>query len=170
MTAQDTQTTGLTPDQDPSQVAQSAASPADANAQLREAYDREKERRQTAEAELGKMFITRLGLEPNEGLGKAILKTYDGDYTYEAVAAYAQEEYNHTAAEAPAVTPETAEQIAQAQAQADQAAASSTPITPPTDLEEVAALEQKLTDEDSTPRDAQASMNAKLGRFIQQNQ
>jgi len=75
--------------------------------------------------------LTAIGLNEKNGLGKAIAKDYGGEYSKEAIAAYAREEYEHTFDAPPATTPQ-AQAINTAQAQIDAASegAGSVPITP----------------------------------------
>jgi len=82
-----------------------------------------------------------LGLSLDKGLGKAIAKEYDGEITTEAIAAYADSEYDYTYEAPPAANPQ-AQAIQQTQAQIDTASqgAGSVPVTP-TELEALAAAE-----------------------------
>lgn len=91
----------------------------ESNAKLKIANAREMER-----------AFTEVGLQADKGLGKAILKEYDGEISAEAVAAYAKEEYGWegtTVSEHP-----EAQTIAQGQAALDQVgeAAGSVPLAP----------------------------------------
>jgi hypothetical protein len=47
--------------------------------QLREAYDRQKARSETAEGKLEDITFKALGLDPSKGIGKAFKMTYEGD-------------------------------------------------------------------------------------------
>ena len=87
--------------------------------------------------------ITAIGLNENDGLGKAIAKEYSGEYSKEAIASYAKEEYGHTFEALPVVNPQAAV-ITQGQAQVDAAAqgAGSAPIAP-TQAEALAEAEAK---------------------------
>jgi len=85
--------------------------------------------------------LTAIGLNETTGLGKAIAKDYSGEYSKEAIAAYAKEEYEHTFDVPPAQNPQAAA-INTGQAQIDSASqgAGSVPVTP-TDAEALAAAE-----------------------------
>ena len=101
-------------------------------AQLREALDREKARRQELENKLTDQTFDALGLKRGEGIGKAIDKLFDGDKTdREAVEAYARSEFNWTPSTEdtpPAATPQQ-ELVQEGQQRVDEATASGSPIT-----------------------------------------
>lgn len=166
MTTQDPQNPAGT---DQVAVTGGEVNPADANAQLREAYEREKARRLELQGEVLKGHLSAIGLSHKEGLGKAIAKEYEGDFTLEALAEYAQEEYGYESSGA-GVNETKAKEIEQAQTAADQANASSVSVEPPTDMAQINELEDKLLDPESTPQDAAASVAAKLGRLVNQTQ
>ncbi len=81
-----------------------------------------------------------LNLDPTTGLGKAIAKEYDGDASFDGLAAYAKEEYGY---EAPAVDEQhpQAQQIAQGQAALDQVGQTAGSIVPPTQQDALAKAE-----------------------------
>lgn len=154
-------TTQITPETDPS------VPKVDANAELRAHADRALERAKAAEAELLKVRLGEIGLDPATGLGKAIAKEYEGEFTLEAIAGYAEEEYGH---QSETGIPDTrVQQIEEAQARADRLSAPSESIVPATTEDETAAREARLTEEDSTPQDAAASVAHKMGRFVTEN-
>lgn len=107
-----------------------------------------------------------VGLSPEKGLGKAIAKEYKGDLTPQAIGEYASSEYGHTF-EAPD-NPQVAA-VEEAQQQVEQIQAVSQPIVPATEEDRIAELQQQLETDDATRQTAQATMNAKLGQFIQDN-
>jgi hypothetical protein len=80
-----------------------------------------------------------MGLNPDEGLGKAIAKEYDGKPTAEALAAYALDEYNYTAP-AGQDHPDAA-QITGQQAQLDTAAAGAGSVVAPKEEDILAKAE-----------------------------
>jgi len=85
--------------------------------------------------------LVAIGLNENDGLGKAIAKDYSGEYSKEAIAAFADTEYGHKFDTPPAMTPQGAV-IQQTQAQIDAASqgAGSVPVTP-TGAEALASAE-----------------------------
>ncbi len=84
-----------------------------------------------------------LGLQTDSGLGKAIAKEYDGEPTYEALAAYAKEEYGYEGQGAPSQHPD-APAIQQGQAALDNVSgeAGSVPLAP-TKNEELSQAERE---------------------------
>ena len=161
----------LTPETDPSLVEApglmtEAAKPADANAELRAAYDREKERRVAAETELSKRLMSDIGLDPTTGLGKAIAKEYSGDLTVEALGAYARDEYGHK------WTGETSDakvtEITEAQDQADKLTSSAESVTPIDEGTKIQEAESKLIGNEVNPVDARASVALKMEQFVNQ--
>ena len=161
----------LTPETDPSLVetpglVTEAVKPADANAELRAAYDREKERRVTAETELSKRLMSEIGLDPTTGLGKAIAKEYSGDLTVEALGAYAREEYGH---EWTGEIPNSkAAEITEAQDQADRLTSSTESVTPIDESTKIQKAESKLIGNEVNPVDARASVALKMEQFVNQ--
>jgi len=80
-----------------------------------------------------------IGLDVDNGYGKAIAQNYDGEITIEAVTAYAKDEFGYVKPEA---THPAAPVIAQAQAQADQFGHVATSVQPVSSLsEQLAAAE-----------------------------
>jgi hypothetical protein len=154
-------TTQLTPETDPTRTAP------DANAELRAHADRALARAQAAEAELMGMRLEKIGLDPLKGLGKAIAKEYEGEYTLEAIAQYARDEYQHEYEVAEEESP-IAAQIEAAQTQADQLAPSSVPIEPVSEDDIVAKHDQRLAQPDATIADAQAAVTDKMSKFVQE--
>lgn len=99
-------------------------------AQLRAALKRERTENAGLRAEQMAGIYTKVGLDPNSGLGKAVAKEFDGDMTVEALSAYAKAEYGYDVPEAP--TNPQAETITTEQGRLDQASegAGSVPIAP----------------------------------------
>lgn len=137
------------------------------NPELRAAYDREKERRITAERRVIAGDLEAIGLDPDVGLGKAIAKEYDGELTREAIAAYASEEYGFTPVGMD--TEGAAQRAAAAAEQAEQLEAASTSVVPAGVEDQLAAYDQRLAEEDATREDAEASLAAKMGAFAQEH-
>ena len=138
--------------------------PASENAELRAAYEREKERRQSAEQKNVGHELAAIGLDPSEGLGKAIAKEYDGEMTREAIALYAQEEYNFSPVGVD--VPEQTQEVIEGQEQVDKLDSASTSVVPVSQEDELAAHDQRLAQDDATQEDAERSLNAKLGTFV----
>jgi uncharacterized membrane protein YkoI len=99
-------------------------------AQLRAALKRERTENAGLRAKEMAGVYKEIHLDPNNGLGKAIAKEFDGDMTAEALAAYAKEEYGYDVPEAP-TNPQT-ETITTEQGRLDAASqgAGSVPIAP----------------------------------------
>jgi len=95
----------------------------------------------TLKAEKLTESLEAIGLNESDGLGKAIAKEYSGEYSKDAIAGYAQEEYGHTFEAQPPVNPQAAV-IAQGQGQVDAASqgAGSIPVVP-TNSESLAKAE-----------------------------
>ena len=75
----------------------------------------------------------KLGLETTSGLGKAIAKEYDGEANYDALAAYAHDEYGHSPKEEEEETPTPqAQAVNQGHQRLEQVAqtSGSVPVTP----------------------------------------
>ena len=85
---------------------------------------------------------SKLGLNPEVGLGKAIAKEYDGAASFEALAEFAQTEYGHVA---PEVQPDAHPQAETIHAEADKldkvagSAMSVVPATPADELQQAEA-------------------------------
>lgn len=109
--------------------------------ELREAYQREKERRIAAETQLLAGAFGDLGLDPSKGLGKAIAKEYEGEPTAEALAEYAEKEYGWERPE----TPENpqAPQIRQGEQRLQQVQGSSRSAEPQSETEALKKAERE---------------------------
>lgn len=138
------------------------SAPKDANAELRAAYDRLKSENSTLRAAAMRAELREIGLSPDEGLGVAIVESYKGDITAEAIGQYAFEKYKHQAAQAP-VPPavETGERL-------DRLAAAGQPVTPPPTPDAIQEAEGRLVSEDATRGDAIASATLKAQRLQEQ--
>ncbi len=62
---------------------------------LRDAHERRGKALDVANARFMDIGLKAIGLDPDEGLGKAVAEGYDGDFTDEAIAAFAKEKYSH---------------------------------------------------------------------------
>jgi len=81
-----------------------------------------------------------IGLDPTQGLGKAIAKEYDGEISTEALAEYADSEYGHKFEAPPELNPQVA-QIAGEQAKLDQVGQTAGSVAPPTEADALAKAE-----------------------------
>lgn len=130
----DTETTEVNEDTTdaPEEVVTEASGPK----QLREALKRSQEEASGYRTQLMSSAYQEVGLNPNEGLGKAIAKEYDGEPTSAALAEYAKTEYKYESE----VTPENEKstQIAAGQTVLDKVDAVSIHTTPKTEMEELA--------------------------------
>ena len=61
---------------------------------LREQLKKEQQRRKDAESQLVGLTLGELGLNPDEGLGKAVSKLYDGKIDKESIKEYVATEFN----------------------------------------------------------------------------
>ena len=85
---------------------------------------------------------TKLGLDPESGLGKAIAKEYQGAASFDALAEFANKEYGHVAPEVSPDHPQAGE-IAQQQAQLDQAGQGAGSVAPTDQSSVLAKAEQE---------------------------
>lgn len=107
---------------------------------LREALERkeaelEAERIKNTEltSKLMQSAFKEAGLNPLEGLGKAVAKLYDGEPDAAAITQFAKEEYGWTPGTGPSQS-NTADAVAAGQQRVDQALAGATSVTPEPDL------------------------------------
>ncbi len=82
----------------------------------------------------------KLNLNPENGLGKAIAKEYEGEASYEALAKYAKDEYGHEFTPVDTTHPE-AEAIVQGQAALDQVGQTAGSVVAPTQDDALAKAE-----------------------------
>lgn len=136
------------------------------NAELRAYADRLKDENAELRREVVSMRLESIGLNPKEGLGKAIAKEYDGEYSLEAVRGYAKEEYGYEPKE-PSVEPSI---VTDAQHRIDDLMAEGTSVTPQQETDPVEDAEAKLASDDATTADARTSMSTKLQAFMSQQQ
>lgn len=133
----------------------------DANAELRAYADRMKEERDGMYRELLEYRLEHVGLNPNEGLGKAVAKEYDGDVNLDAVTSYLASEYNYTPP-----TPSVPEEVVtEATQRVDEVMGQSASVTPEQEPDPVRQADQKMADPEATPQDAAQSIQAKLDAF-----
>ena len=64
---------------------------------LREQLKKEQARRKEAESQLVGLTLSELGLNANEGLGKAVTKLYDGPVDKDSIKNFVAEEFNYVA-------------------------------------------------------------------------
>ena len=134
-----------------------------ANAEVREYADRTAKENKTLRAGAMKTALSDIGLNSEEGLGVAIVETYDGEITAEALGAYALEKYKHQAAQAPVpAAVVTGEKL-------DALNSQSSPVDPPVEQDEPAIITAKMHDPEAGVKEAQASVQAKMRQFNQEH-
>jgi len=132
--------------------------------QLREARQAAIDESKALRKELMEVRLESLGLDVNEGLGKAIAKEYEGPMDIDSIRTYARDEYKFDSGEQ-----HNAADVAGQSNKLDQLDASNQPITPPQTVDEVERLNQVLLSGEATPEDAKASILAKISNFISGN-
>lgn len=136
----------------------------DANAQLRAFNERLKDENKALRGIAMRNGLREIGLNHEEGLGVAVLETYQGDeYTPEAIAAFAQEKYKYSPEKAPP-SPETV--AADRVSNVNQNSSSVEPKPQPDAAREA---QEKMKDPEAGRDDARASINAKSQQFLQQH-
>lgn len=108
--------------------------------------------------------LSAIGLSATDGLGLAIVESYDGRYEPGSVAEYAKEKYAY-APDGTEVASPMAQQIETAQQQVEDLQAVSTPARPATAMDELAAREARLKENDATRKDAEASLRLKSNMY-----
>lgn len=109
------------------------------------------------------MRLEKLGLNPTEGLGVAVMETYDGAPSEEALATHLVEKYKY---ETPTEVP--VETVTQPADRIAQVADNSTPVEPEQQPDPVGVAEQTMADPDSGRVEAQDSVAAKMSRYRHQ--
>lgn len=109
--------------------------------------------------------LEKIGLKADEGLGVAIMESFDGTPTVEALREHAAEKYKYNTE--PAVPVEAVNAPAQ---RMDSVVTESAPVTPTPAVDEVAAAEARLSEADASRADAQASLSQKMTRYRQMRQ
>lgn len=106
--------------------------------ELREAWKREKARRQELELKVRTSAFKEAGFDTEVGVGKALDTLYDGDPTPEAIRAYAEEEYGWK----PDGSPNAAStKLTEGQARIDAVTESSVPVGEKTLQQQIAEAE-----------------------------
>lgn len=138
--------------------------PKDANAELRAYNDRLVAENAKLRKTAMRSELAAIGLNPDEGLGVAVVETYDGDeITADALSAYAFEKYKYASPDT-AVPPDVA-----AGNRLEQVQAASQPVTPPPATDPVTEAETRLIDPEATRRDAIASITQKTRALQEQS-
>lgn len=151
---------------DPSQQMQQVEEKPDANAELRAYADRVKAENAALRQQVLQGHLSQIGLNVDQGLGKAIAKEYSGEITSDAVAEYAKSEYGYEPA---AATDESkAQQLDQAQQRVEQVQAESSPVTPTGLVDKIAEHDQTLAKPEASRADAQAAIADKLKYYLQE--
>lgn len=111
--------------------------------------------------------IAALDLDPSKELGLAVMKHYpvkDQPVTEEAIAEWTANEYEYSPPTAPAAV-EVADAIDAGNAVAEGIESISEPVAPITSEDEIAQLDAKLADPESTRQDATRSISQKMQGF-----
>jgi hypothetical protein len=91
---------------------------------LRTAYKQEKAERKALQQELMNVALSSMGLDPTKGVGKAVLKTYDGKPNIEEIKSFVTEEFGDVVNSTPVSNQEPQESVSdnviQAQSRVDQ--------------------------------------------------
>lgn len=134
------------------------------NAELREYAERVKAENAALRQQVVQGHLTSIGLEVDKGLGKAIVKEYSGEFTAEAIAKYASEEYGY---EPQASSEAAATQLQQQQERVDAIQGESAPVTPTGLRDKIAEHDRTLATPEATRADAQAALSDKLDQYLQ---
>jgi hypothetical protein len=91
---------------------------------LRTAYKQEKAERKALQQELMNVALSSMGLDPTKGVGKAVLKTYDGKPNIEEIKSFVTEEFGDVVNSTPVSNQEPQESVSdnviQAQSRVEQ--------------------------------------------------
>jgi hypothetical protein len=112
--------------------------------------------------EVLKMRVKEIGLSPDEGLGIAVLETFDGDPTPDGVKAFASERYKY---QVPASSEEVATRTAAPAGRIDTVANSGGSIEPPPQVDPLVEADKKLADPEATRQDAINALTMKTARM-----
>ncbi len=127
---------------------------------LRQERNQMKEERDTFREEVLSMRLEKLGLNPKEGLGVAVMDNYDGAPTAEALTTHLAEKYRF---EVPSEVP--TEQVTQPAERIAQVAENGTSIEPEQEPDPVGVAESKMADPEAGRTEAQDALAAKMGRY-----
>jgi hypothetical protein len=72
---------------------------------LREQLKKEQARRKEAESQLVGLTLSEMGLNANEGLGKAVTKLYDGPVDKDSISKFVADEFNYVSNQSVSETP-----------------------------------------------------------------
>ena len=154
MTSDPTDTLGHPNEKDESQPTEGS--------RLRQERDQAAKDRDMFRKEVLSMRLEKLGLNPEEGLGVAVMETYDGAPNQEALTAHLVEKYKY---EVPVEVP--AEKVTQPAERIAQVAENSKPTEMPQEPDPVAVANEKMTDPEAGREEAQESLAAKMQRYRQ---
>jgi len=91
---------------------------------LRTAYKQEKAERKALQQELMNVALSSMGLDPTKGVGKAVLKTYDGKPNIEEIKSFVTEEFGDVVNSTPVSNQEpqqsVSDNVIQAQSRVEQ--------------------------------------------------
>ena len=110
---------------------------------LRKQLEAALERERTLRNHILTQSYEQLGLDPSQGLGKAIAKEYSGEASYDALASYAESEYGYVAPQPEPETLPIVTEVAEKQMKLDELQNTSGSIAEPAPIERIAAAEQE---------------------------
>ena len=90
---------------------------------LRNAYKQDKAERKALQQELMNVALSSMGLDPSKGVGKAVLKTYEGKPNVDEIKSFVTEEFGDVVEGAPAPQEpqvDVSENVIQAQSRVEQ--------------------------------------------------
>ncbi len=137
-----------------------------ANEQLRTYADSVAEENKQLRSLAMRSALSEIGLTPEEGLGLAIVETYDGSITDEDIANYAAEKYKHGAQQQPQQDPAVA-----AAQRAEQLAATGQSVEPRPQTTPGQQASQKVdgNDPEADRQEAVMSTTEKVNEFLRQH-
>ena len=124
--------------------------------QLRDEFKKLKAENKAFKAQAMDSALQSLGLEPEKGIGKAVTKLYDGEMDVTSIKDFVQNEFGDAINAEPAVAPQQADNVVEAQSRVEQLNAIGVNAEP-TDVS--AEFMKFVRDSNTKPGD---SINAKL--------
>jgi hypothetical protein len=110
-----------------------------------------------------KVRFEQLDLDPDKGLGKAVIASYEGGTSKEEVAKFLKDEYDYEPPESVTVPTPTE----QAQATVDGLASVSESVAPVSQEDPLIEVTQRLVSPEATRQDAQNSLTLKVNKYLE---
>ena len=151
----------------PQEQAQQSQSGQSANAELRAFNETLKSENAALRSRVMSQDLKEIGLQPDAGLGLAIVESYEGRYEPGSVAEYARDKYQYSHEGGAPVESQAAQDVEQVQAQTDQLQATSVSAMPETQSDRLRAHDQRMADPEATRQDAQNALTDKLSAYRQ---